>query len=59
MHFWQKIATQRRHVGQAFKKQLKNIPIPIELIVIVVGICVTYFAKLDKIYKLKIVGISW
>ena len=49
----------RIQVNERFKKQLKNIPIPIELIVIVVGTCVTYFAKLDKIYKLKIVGISW
>ena len=48
----------RIQVNERYKKQLKNIPIPIELIVIVVGICVTYFGQLDKIYKLKIVGIS-
>jgi len=48
----------RIYVNERYKKQLKNIPIPIELIVIFAGIGVTYFGKLDKIYKLKIVGIS-
>jgi high affinity sulfate transporter 1 len=44
------------HVNERFKKQLRNIPIPVELILIVVYTMATYFGDLDTIYNLKIVG---
>ena len=66
------------HVNDRFKKQLRNIPIPIELIVvfilslqlalsfrfvylihlnkkIIIGTCVTYFAKLEEKFDLQVI----
>ena len=46
----------RTQVNERFKKQLRNVPIPIELIVIIAGTSVAYFADLNKKYRLEIVG---
>ena len=46
----------RTQVNDRFKKQLRNIPIPIELIVIITGTLVTYLAKLNEKFNVPIIG---
>jgi hypothetical protein len=46
----------RTQVNDRFKKQLRNIPIPIELIVIITGTSVTYLAKLNERFHVPIIG---
>jgi hypothetical protein len=46
----------KTQVNERFRKQLKNIPIPIELIVIISGTTLTYFAGLNFKYDLAVVG---
>jgi MFS superfamily sulfate permease-like transporter len=43
-------------VNEKYKKQLRNIPIPTELIVIIVGTTISYFLNLNQNYGLAIVG---
>ena len=44
------------YVHERFKKQLKNKPIPIEFIVIVMGTLFSYFLNLNVKYDLAVVG---
>jgi hypothetical protein len=46
----------RTQVNERFKKQLRNIPIPIELIVIITGTLVAYFANLNEKFDVPIIG---
>ena len=50
------LMVMRTQVNDRFKKQLRNIPIPIELIVIITGTLVTYFAKLNEKFHVPIIG---
>lgn len=43
-------------VSDRFKKQLHNVPVPIDLALIVCGSAAAYFAGLDKKFNLAIVG---
>lgn len=37
-----------KFLNERYKKKLRNIPIPVELILVVVATIVSYFGKLDK-----------
>jgi len=51
------LVTVRIFVNEKFKKQMRNIPIPIELIVIIAGTSLTYIFSFHKApYNLVIVG---
>jgi MFS superfamily sulfate permease-like transporter len=50
------ITSVRIHVNERFKKQMKGIPIPTELLVIIIGTIVTHLFKLDKTHELSVVG---
>lgn len=45
-----------KYLNQRYKKKLKNVPIPIELILVVVATMVSYFCHLEKApYNVNIV----
>lgn len=37
-----------KHLSDKYKKQMRNIPFPIELVVIVIVTLISYFGHLDK-----------
>ncbi|RNA41759.1 solute carrier family 26 member 6-like, partial [Brachionus plicatilis] len=46
----------RTQINERFKTQLKNIPLPIELFVIIVGTVISNLAELNKNYAMTVVG---
>ena len=45
----------KMHVNERFKKKMPA-PIPVELIVVIVGTVASYFIKLNEVYKVKTIG---
>ena len=44
------------YINEKFRKQLKGIPLPVEIVVLIVGIAMSYFGHLNTEFGLAIVG---